>query len=146
MARWCIVSVRTRWGSIRDNYISANVSIHHMFSINSTWGWIDLNCSLIFQQNGAIKDPGQTPRQNEINTVHCIPPLQRSFTLSVCPSIRLFVCGQNRIRSVISTILAAPFSYLHIISNNLWRCVVHKSHSFNVLCPVYAPFWNSIPI
>ena len=50
------------------------------------------------------------------------------FTLSVCPSVRpsvrLSVCGQNRVRSASSTILIGSISYLHILSNNFRRCVV----------------------
>ena len=57
------------------------------------------------------------------------PPLQCSwggytgFTLSVCPYVRLSVCGQNRVRSVSSTILVGFISYLHILSSNFRRCV-----------------------
>ena len=43
--------------------------------------------------------------------------------LSVCPIVRLSVCGQNRVRSVSSTILFGSISYLHILSSNLCRCV-----------------------
>ena len=50
-----------------------------------------------------------------------IPPLQRSWKggilVSPCPSVRL-VCGQNRVRSVSSTILIGSISYLHILSSN----------------------------
>ena len=46
--------------------------------------------------------------------------LQRSP--SVCPS----VCGQNRVRSVSSTILVGSISYLHILSSNFRRCVACK--------------------
>ena len=49
------------------------------------------------------------------------------ITLSVCPSVRLSVrlsvCGQNRVRSVSSTILMGSISYLHILSSNFRRCV-----------------------
>ena len=45
------------------------------------------------------------------------------FTLSVCPSVHLSVCGQNRVRSVSSTILIGSISYLHILSSNFRRCV-----------------------
>ena len=45
------------------------------------------------------------------------------ITLSVCPSVRLSVCGQNRVRSVSSTILIGSISYLHILSSNFRRCV-----------------------
>ena len=41
--------------------------------------------------------------------------------LSVCPS----VCGQNRVSSVTSTVLAGSISYLHIIIGN-FRCVALK--------------------
>ena len=40
------------------------------------------------------------------------------FTLSVCPSVRLSVCGQIGVGSVCSTILAGSFSYLHILLSN----------------------------
>ena len=40
------------------------------------------------------------------------------ITLSVRPSVRLSVCGQNRVRSVSSTILIGSISYLHILSSN----------------------------
>ena len=54
-----------------------------------------------------------------------IPPLNEveevytGFNLSVRPSVR----GQNRVRSVPSTILAGSISYLHILSSNFRRCV-----------------------
>ena len=37
--------------------------------------------------------------------------------------VRLSVCGQNRVRSVSSTILIGSISYLHILSSNFRRCV-----------------------
>ena len=37
--------------------------------------------------------------------------------------VRLSVCGQNRVRSVSSTILIGFISYLHILSSNFRRCV-----------------------
>ena len=37
--------------------------------------------------------------------------------------LRLSVWGQNRVRSVSSTILIGSISYLHILSNNFRRCV-----------------------
>ena len=49
--------------------------------------------------------------------------LYTGFTLSVCPSVRLSVCGQNRVRSGSSTILVGSISYLHILSSNFRRCV-----------------------
>ena len=38
-------------------------------------------------------------------------------------SVRLSVCGQNRVRSVSSTILIGSILYLHILSSNFRRCV-----------------------
>ena len=63
------------------------------------------------------------------------PPLQRSWKggilvspcLSVRLSVRLSVCGQNRVRSVSSTILNGSISYLHILSSNFRRCVACKA-------------------
>ena len=55
------------------------------------------------------------------------PPLQRiwkgDILVSPCPSVHLSVCGQNHVRSVSSTILVGPISYLHILSSNFRRCV-----------------------
>ena len=55
------------------------------------------------------------------------PLLQRSWKggilVSPCPSVRLSVCGQNRVHSVSSTILIGSISYLHILSSNFRRCV-----------------------
>ena len=50
------------------------------------------------------------------------------ITLSVCPSVRLSVCGQNRVRSVSSRILIGSILYLHILSSNFRRCVVCNAH------------------
>ena len=55
------------------------------------------------------------------------------FTLSVCPSIRLSACGQNRICSVSSSRLVGSISYLHILSSNFKSCVV---------CKVCFKIWN----
>ena len=55
------------------------------------------------------------------------PPLNKvegrytGFTLSVRLSVRLSVCGQNRVRSVSSTLLIGSISYLHILSSNFRR-------------------------
>ena len=49
------------------------------------------------------------------------------FTLSVCLSVRLSVCGQNRVRSVSSTILMDPF---HI-------CTSYQATSEGVLCVMF---------
>ena len=42
----------------------------------------------------------------------------------ICPS----VCGQNRVRSVSSTILAGSISYLRILSSNFRGCVACKGY------------------
>ena len=58
---------------------------------------------------------------------HSYTPLQRSWKggilVSPCSSVRLSVCGQNRVRSVSSTLLIRSISYLHILSSNFRRCV-----------------------
>ena len=48
------------------------------------------------------------------------------FTLSICLSVRLSVCGQNSVRCVSSTRLVRSISYLHILSSNFRRCVTYK--------------------
>ena len=49
----------------------------------------------------------------------------------------LSVCGQNRVRSVSSTILIGSISYLHILSSNFRRCVAcnagFKIQKFKIL-------------
>ena len=72
------------------------------------------------------------PVDNEVS-MFIKPPTQQSwrgytgFTLSVCLPVHLVICGQNRVRSVSSTILAGSISYLHILSTNFRRCVAcHK--------------------
>ena len=56
------------------------------------------------------------------------PPLQRSWKggilVSPCLSVRLSVCGQNRVRSVSSPIRDGSISHLHILSRNVRTCVV----------------------
>ena len=49
--------------------------------------------------------------------------LKGGILVSPCPSVRLSVCGQNRVRSVSSTMLVGSISYLHILSSNFRRCV-----------------------
>ena len=64
-----------------------------------------------------------TPSFNEVERgvywFHLVRP-------SVRPSVRLSVCGQNRVRSVSSTILVGSISYLHILSSNFRKCVTCK--------------------
>ena len=54
----------------------------------------------------------------------------KGILVSPCPSVhqsvRLSVCGQNRVCSVSSTILNGSISYLHILSSNFRRCVANK--------------------
>ena len=51
--------------------------------------------------------------------------------------VRLSICGQNRVRSVSSTILIGSISYLHILSSNFRRCVAcnarFKIQKFEIL-------------
>ena len=48
--------------------------------------------------------------------------VEGGILVSPCPSARLSVCGQNRVRSLSSTILAGSISYLHTFR----RCVACK--------------------
>ena len=52
-------------------------------------------------------------------------------------SVRPSVCGQNRVRSVSSTILVGSISYLHILSSNFRRCAAcnacFKIYNFEIL-------------
>ena len=55
------------------------------------------------------------------------PPLNESWRgVYWFHVIRPSVCGQNRVRSVTSTILAGSISYLHILSSTFRRCVAYK--------------------
>ena len=77
-------------------------------------------------------DDFYTPRFNEVDRGVYWYHLVR---LSVCPSVHLSVCGQNRVRSVSSTILIGSISYLHILSSNLRRCVT---------CNARFKIWNFV--
>ena len=59
--------------------------------------------------------------------------VEEGYTGSPCLSICLSVCGQNRLCSVSSKILARAISYLHILSSNFRKCFV---------CKVFAKFQN----
>ena len=54
-----------------------------------------------------------------------IPPASTKLKGGIywCHLVRLSVFGQNRVRSVSSTILIGSILYLHILSNNSRRCV-----------------------
>ena len=55
------------------------------------------------------------------------PPLQRSWKgVYWFHLVRLSICGQNRVRSVSSTILVRSILYLHILSSNFRRCAACK--------------------
>ena len=69
------------------------------------------------------------------------PPLQRSWKgVYWFHLVRLSVCGQNRVRSVSSTILIGSISYLHILSSNFRRCVVCN------VCFKIQKFWRILEI
>ena len=82
------------------------------------------------------------PRLNEVERrvywFHLVRP-------SVCPSVRLSVCGQNRVRTVSSIIiLIGSISYLRILSSNFRRCVTCKVYFlffFNCLLLTWDPMW-----
>ena len=66
-----------------------------------------------------------TLRREGIYWFHLVRP-------SVLPSAHLSVSGQNRVRSVFSTILARSISYLHILSTKFRRCVACRVFSYKI--------------
>ena len=56
--------------------------------------------------------------------------------------VRLSVCGQNRVRSVSSTILIGSISYLHILSSNFRKCVACNVCFKIKKCEILANSWN----
>ena len=84
--------------------------------------------------------PKTTARQDKKNLSFLYPPFQRSYWYHL---VRLSVCGQNRVRSVSSTILIGSISYLHILSSNFRRCV-----ACNARCEIqkfdFVFFWLGI--
>ena len=91
---------------------------------NNFWQWI-LHIVCVNIGNALVPNgtkPLLYPRFNEVERGYT------GSTMSVCPSVRpsvrLSVCGQNRVRTVSSTRLVGSISYLHILSSNLSRCVV----------------------
>ena len=66
-----------------------------------------------------------TLRREGIYWFHLVRP-------SVLPSAHLPVSGQNRVRSVSSTILARSISYLHILSTKFRRCVACRVFSYKI--------------
>ena len=63
-----------------------------------------------------------TPCSMKLKGVYWFPLVHPS----VCQSVHLSVCAQNRVCSVPSIILARSISYLHIFSSNFRRCVTCK--------------------
>ena len=61
-----------------------------------------------------------------VNYTPASTKLKGGILVSSFPSVCMFVFGQNRVRSVSSTILVESISYLHILSSNFRRCVACK--------------------
>ena len=80
-----------------------------------------------------------TPRFNEVKKwVYW-------FHLAVRLSVLLSICGQNRVRSVSSTILVRSISYLHILWSNFKRCITCKV-CVNIQKLKKLKFWQIISI
>ena len=83
------------------------------------------------KENDCIK-----PENFSVHIVFSLYPrpmkLKGCILVSPCPSIRLSVCGQNRVHSASSTTLAGFISYLHILSSNFRRCVASKDFFFEI--------------
>ena len=69
---------------------------------------------------------------NCVSYTPCFNEVERGVLVSTCASLHLSICGQNRVRSVSSTILIGSILYLHILSNNLRRCVLWCNVCFKV--------------
>ena len=95
---------------------------------------------------------GGFPSQRTSNTKFYIPASTKlkggytGFILSVCPSYCLSVCGQNRVRSVSSTILVGSISYLHILSSNLRRCAACNVCSIIKRLKIFGKFFKFVTL
>ena len=79
----------------------------------------------------------KTRKKKQVCGAACFMAAEIKFSEDVRPSVRLSVCGHNRVRSVSSTILIGSISYLHILSSNFRRCVAcnarFKIQKFEIL-------------
>ena len=118
---------------IANWFCSAYEQIINLSFWTKQW-WCCNPLLLLLKLNSYVLVAYYTPRFNEVDRGVYWYHLVR---LSVCPSVRLSVCGQNRVRSVSSTILIGSISYLHILSSNLIRCVAcnarFKIQKFEIL-------------
>ena len=99
----------------------------------STWTTVDNRQTMSYPQFGYEDEGGEVSTHQPIEDRRLIyastnwVDIQQSWKWGggVCwfHLVRLSVCGQNRVRSVSSTILVGSISYLHILSSNLRRCV-----------------------
>ena len=121
------------WDVCCDTLKSHYNRIHHSMILhtrnigNDKIWWLRL-CGLL--DNGTPCNLNHGQANNFI-----IPPLNEvegGYAVSPCPSVHLFAYGQNRIRSVSSTILTRSISYLHILSSNFRRCVMYKVFFFKI--------------
>ena len=75
--------------------------------------------------------PGTHYRNYCPGTLSCYTPcfngVEGGYT-GFMSSVRLSVCGQNRVRSVSSIILVGSISYLHFLLSNFRRCVACKGY------------------
>ena len=114
---------------------------HHGVHVTSMWwwplglyiAWHPHKCNPMRRHCGEYHF--QVKGQGHMGHSIFIPPASTKLiggytgiTLSVCPSVRLSVCGQNRVCSVSSRILIGSISYLHILSSNFRRCVACNAH------------------
>ena len=89
----------------------------------------------------------KTRKKKQVCGAACFMAAEIKFSEDVRLSVRLSVCGQNRVCSVSSTILVGSISYLRILPSNLRRCVtcVILANSLNLylwLCLLMT--WDSI--
>ena len=111
-------------GIIKGKWIKSCVINHTISHVCYFWQFVDHVIILIWDDFFLKTDnvngtPGYTPRFNEVD--------RGVYWYHL---VRLSVCGQNRVRSVYSTILIGSISYLHILSSNFRRCVACNARFF----------------
>ena len=128
--QWPVTLKKGQWYGERFNVITCYhhiiLSVHWLLGGLSSAAYMRLWNRTTFVQMMDCRQFGAKP----LSLGQCrfiIPPLQRSWQrgilVSPYPFVRLSVCGQNRVRSVSSTILIRSILYLHILSSNCRRYV-----------------------
>ena len=89
----------------------------YLWNIRSTWSWLHDLKLIAFLWVSGVNFLG-----SNVFIRHWLIIPSASTKLK-CASVRLSVCGQNRVRSVSSTKFVGSIWYLRILSSNFRRCV-----------------------